>query len=432
MINFGQLWRMAIWQYAGFVINFLVQIALTALLPTSYFGYMATLQVSMELLTGITTLSFHGTLYRTYNEDIEKTTNHALFLGILQAAITLTLSGGIAYYFYTNSQFDWKAILFCLLYQVSIIANNFKMIIYTALEKHKTFVRNSQIESSINLMIGIVLVAWAWYFPSVEVLMTKVCLPSITLSIIYIIFYYYKGFRLTIPHIDKALLKVFLKNSFNNYFARTADSLYNRIDILLAKYFFNDLEIGIYERIKYFAGLPNYLLNSTNSRILLVIYGAANKQLHVLQRVNFITFTTNFFLYLELFIFLHLLSYFINNPVLQAIFPLYLSLWYFGGVNTVRNNVRIYLFIKHHVFRNAIKLFTVPTIIFCVMVASIYVLKSPINLPIWAFLYSLSQIASFVLLPKKLYWLYVRRYTQYYWYWGKKKYKYFRYKKSSI
>ena len=145
---------MAIWQYAGFVINFLVQIALTALLPTSYFGYMATLQVSMELLTGITTLSFHGTLYRTYDEDIEKTTNHALFLGILQAAITLTLSGGIAYYFYTNSQFDWKAILFCLLYQVSIIANNFKMIIYTSLEKHKTFVRNSQIESSINLMIA--------------------------------------------------------------------------------------------------------------------------------------------------------------------------------------------------------------------------------------------------------------------------------------
>ncbi len=429
MINFGQLWRMAIWQYSGFVINFLVQISLTFLLPTSYFGYMATLQASMELLTGLTTFSFHGSLYRKYDENIEKITNHALLLGLLQAVVALSVSSGIAYYLYVQGTLSLLAIGFCWLFQLAVLASNFKMIIYTALERHKTFVRNSQIEAIVNLLVGIGLIVWAWLFPSEKVLMTKLILPSILLSSIYIGYYYFKGFRVSLSNIDTALLKFILQNSLRNYFARTTDTFLNRLDILLAKFFFNDFEIGVYERMKYFAGLPNYLLTSINTRILLVRYGSPNKQLHILQRVNFINFTTNFVLYVGLFLALFCLSFFIQLPLLQAVFPLYFGLWYLCGLNTVKNNIRIYLFIKSHVLRNAIKLFVLPSLFFSVSVACLYLLNYKISMTVWACLYSLSYIISFLALPKEIYLINWKKYTEYYWYWGKKKYKHFQRKR---
>lgn len=420
---------MAIWQYSGFVINFLVQISLTFLLPTSYFGYMATLQASMELLTGITTLSFHGSLYRKYDENIEKITNHALLLGLLQAVVALSLSSSIAYYLYVQGTLSLLAIGFCCLFQLAVLASNFKMIIYTALEKNKTFVRNSQIEAIVNLLVGIGLIVWAWLFPSEKVLMTKLILPSILLSSIYIGYYYFKGFRVSLSNIDTALLKFILQNSLRNYFARITDSFLNRLDILLAKFFFNDFEIGVYERMKYFAGLPNYLLTSINTRILLVRYGSPNKQLHILQRVNFINFTTNFVLYIGLFLALYCLSFFIQLPLLQAVFPLYFGLWYLCGLNTIKNNIRIYLFIKSHVLRNAVKLFVVPSLFFSVSVACLYLLNYKVSMTVWACVYSLSYITSFLVLPKEIYLVNWKKYTAYYWYWGKKKYKHFQRKR---
>jgi hypothetical protein len=175
--------------------------------------------------------------------------------------------------------------------------------------------------------------------------------------------------------------------------------------------------------------LPNYLLTSINTRILLVRYGSPNKQLHILQRVNFINFTTNFVLYVGLFLVLYCLSFFIQLPLLQTVFPLYFALWYLCGLNTIKNNIRIYLFIKSHVLRNAIKLFVLPSLFFSVCVAFLYLLNYKVSMSVWACLYSFSYITSFLVLPKEIYLINWEKYTTYYWYWGKKKYKNFQRKK---
>ena len=397
------LFSIAALQYSAFAINIGMQFLLTLLVAPEIFGVYAKLQSTTDIIVAFASVGLHTAVLQLQEHSTEKLFKHSFFLGILQILLLMCVGAVIFSSFYYLGWYTLKeAILGESLLFVSGLLS-LKQIVYIVYEKQKNFVFNSKISFYINIIAAIMTIVFVWKNPSIELLIFRVVATNLLLFLIYMYLLFFRlHFNISWSFLDKKLLKQILHLSFRLYLAQLLEILQHRIDIIVVSYLFGNYEIGVYERVRYYALMVFTLLNSLSMRINTVKY-RQDSNLNLLYYSHTIILLIVPVLYVIGFISLTLLNLLFNIPAFANLFPLYFCFWSFAGFLSIIENIKIYLQIHYAVIRTSIRLRLIPLLFFLFLIAVL--LFSPIKptIEIIAFLASFSYLSVFIFLPTNLY-----------------------------
>jgi hypothetical protein len=400
------LLSIATFQYVALFLNFVLQFVLTWFILPEVFGSFAKLQLATDILLGSITVGFHTAYLQVPEENNQKLLIHTIGLGILQSILVIFLGFLIFIGFYFLDWYNLQDFILSFLLLCSTALVSIKQIFYVVYEKKQAFAFNSKINLYLNVVIAIPTMLLAFFFPTIELLVGRIVFANVLAFMVYLYLAVFDlQFRMPIlfwKSWDMLLSKKIIYFSFRLYIARLIEMLQTRIDILLVSYLFGNYELGIYERIKFYATLLQSLLNGFTQRLNSVQY-RLQSNINLLYHSHTIILLLSPLLYFATFIGLFVLHYFFGLATLNQLFPLYFCFWAFAGLCSFLDNIRTYLQIHHAIIRTTMVMRLVP--MFCFLLGNLLVYLSPFVLSIYwvAFLYSVSYLAVFLFLKPYLY-----------------------------
>ena len=389
-------------QYFSMGLNFLIQLYLTFLLAPQVFGLFAKISAVREIFIALLSANIPMAVIYIKEDDIEKLLSTSFYLGSIQAF--LILIGGILFiiisFFFLKFETNELIIFYSLVFAAAL--SSIHQVMYSIFEKLERFKFNSTIVIVIQLFTGLVVIGVTFFVKDIKVLIIREILPAILLLIIYLVIAYRKWSInfLRFEKIDKTLLKKMLVYSTKMYFSRIVESIFFKLDILIASTIFNSNQLGIYERIKYFATLPYTLIVSLVQRITFVKY-SKDLATEFVNRTNMYTLVLTLILYILLYFFITLFNHLIPNDILNQMFPLYFMFWSYAGFSSIIENVKTYYYAANKVIQAALLFRLLPILIFILL---FFVLKLFISIDIYiiAFLTSIIYVIPLIYSPHHL------------------------------
>lgn len=394
---------MAALQYSSFAINFGVQFILSFIIPPAVFGEYTKLQTTADVLLIFMAVGFHSAIFRNFEESQEEVIRHTFWLSMFQNIFVALVGAtvlGIGYYL------DFFSIKTAIITEILLIIGALtvtKQVIYTVYETKKNFILNSKINFFISLGIGIITIVIAFYFPSTELLLLKGIIGGVMMLSVYAYLAVFQlNINLSYKKLDNVLLKNILHFSFRIYLARLMETLQGKIDLLIAAYLFSFQELGIYERVRYYATITPTLLGSLTTRLSAVAHHTKDN-LNNLYYAHASVLILAPILYLFSFVMLYAIGVIFQVVILIKLLPLYFCFWHFAGFGLVLENIRLYAQIHHSVFRTSFKIRFIPLIFFCLLLFILQAIQIEISIFSFALILASSYLSAFIFLSPKLF-----------------------------
>lgn len=352
-------------QYTNMAFNFGLQLFLTFLLAPEIFGVFAKIFAIREIFGAILSANLGTAVIYIKEKNFLKLATTTFYLGIAQSVmyflgsfILLLVS-----YLMLNFPFDELKILFYLL--IGLIFSGLYQVLYSLLEREEKFKFNSLVTIVVQLFTGIIVTIIAIISKDITAIIIREILPAFLLLVIYIIISIRQWGRsfIKFSHFDKNLSKEMLLYSVKMYFSRLLESIFFRLDILIASLYFNSSILGIYERVKYFASLPQIILTSFIVRVNMVKY-SKNDDISNVQKTNTLSFILNFIMFFLIYFFIVFIDKIVGRGFSENIFPLFFLFFAYCGFGSVIENIKTYLYATNQVLKSAIVLRLLPIIIF--------------------------------------------------------------------
>lgn len=424
------LFSIAIFQYAALVINLGLQFTLTYLVAPHVFGNAAKLQLVIDLFIVFLSVGLHTAVLQLQEFDTNKLIKNVLIIAILQALILIIIGFLSFLSCYFLKLYSLKDAILLMLLLLTTALGMIKQVFYVIYERKQAFLFNSKINFYLNIFVAVPTILLAWQYPIIEVLIGRIIVLNFLLFVIYS---YLAIFDLKLTFLapqnwigifdknrskilDNSLAKQIIHLSFRYYLARLLEALQSRIDIIVISYLFDNQQVGIYERIKYYSNLPQNLLNGFANRINTVQYRVQNRlqnrmqsNINLLYHSHTITLLLTPVLYLIAFCCLFSFNHFFAITAFDNLFPLYFCFWGFAGLTSLLDNMRTYLQIHHAIIRTTLKIRFVPLLFFIATIAILLLTAIKPTIYLVAFLSSFSYLAAFIVIKHYLYWFnYIR------------------------
>jgi hypothetical protein len=419
-MRFRQLISVSFWQYIGLLLNVVLQFLTTLWVKPEIFGVFAKLQTFSALLVSFGSFSLHHVLLITdEKQDEAKLVYHLFWLSLFQALLLLLLALVICVWYYFlqtqhKEQLGEYAFWF-VAFTFSAALLNSKQVIHVLYDKQRKLNFNSKINIAVQLFVFVISLVWVFISPSLASIASKVLASNLLFFLLYwLLALKYLPYSLAWRGIDKVFVRSIIQIASRVYLSRLVETLQSKADVLLANYLFDNYQIGLYERIKYYASLPQSLLSNVSSRINNVIFADKDNLLY-LHQSNFLLFFLNLFGFCGLFCGLFAINYYYHLPVLGNLFPFYLAFWHFAGLFALLDNVRYYLQVRNQILRTTLKIRLSTLFTFLVLVLFAYAALPKISLLLYAFLLATSHLAALCFMPPQLLKFQARRFTKLLW-----------------
>jgi hypothetical protein len=414
-MRFRLLLSAAAWQYAGLVLNVILQFILTLLIAPEVFGAFAKLQSISAVLVSFVAVGLHSVLVFMDTADENKLIHHVFWLSLFQTLVLVLFTSILLVVLYYLSWYNVEESLWTLATVFSSGLLVSKQIFYVVYEKQKAFVFNSKINFALHLFSFVVSLLWITFSPTLAALAGRIVLSNILFFAVYLgLAFWHLQCKLRWKPLEMSLIKKILNFTMRLYLSRLIETLQSRIDILVASYFFDNYQIGLYERVRYYAILPQTLLNGFSARINSINF-KTNPNLIQLHQGNFLLLVSNSIGYFAFFALLFLINQQFNIPAFANLYPLYFAFWHFAGLFSILDNVRTYLQLHSNIVRTSLKLRLSVLVCFLSIVFAYSLLFSQITLFTYAFLSAISHLIVFFFVPLHLFRIQSRRFINLFW-----------------
>ena len=390
-------------QYSGMTLNFFLQLFLTFLLAPEVFGVYAKLAAVREIYGAVLSANLAMSVIYIKEENQQKLLSTSFYLALLQAAVYI--AGAVIFYPLAGkiAGFNESEAKIFLILVAGLVFTSIQQVLFSFFEKEERFKFNSAVTISIQFITAGAVIVVSLLTKDLTALILRDVFPALILFIIYIALALRKwGSEFVKPSAyDKILAKKMILYSFKMYFSRTIESIFFRLDILFAAAYFNTGLVGIYERIKYFASLPQTLITSIIGRINLVKY-AKNDNIVNVQRTNFVAIIINVVLFPVIYFVLYFLDEAFAKGIRNYLFPMYIFFFAYAGFGSIIENIKTYFYATNNVLRSAILLRLIPVIIF-LLIWIILPQMMALNIAYNALLFSTAMIIPIVFVQSDLY-----------------------------
>lgn len=395
MLRIKEYSKVALYQYLAMVLNFSLQIVLTSLLEPRVFGLYAKVFAVREVFSAFVSFSFAmGIIYvQGYSKEVVAT--NAMVLALIQAGIILVAYLPLILITSLLFNFELYENMLLLLMVISYAMTVIQQMIYSLAEKEEKFKSNSYIVLWATIAVTIFTVVTALFDQSILSLMFRELFSALLLLCIYLVVLKKNtSLSLSWSLIDKKLISEILKYSSKMYFARLTEALFGRLDILLMSFIFNLNQLGVYERIKYFATLPQVLITSLINRINLVKY-SKSLRFDLLYKTNFYGFIASAVSFFMFYLLLVLIGTYFRKELSTDIFPLFFCFWAFAGFGTIIENVKTFYYANNMIIMALVRLKILPLLVFTILFLILFINKNYL-LEYYALSISFAIFSSFI------------------------------------
>ena len=365
-------------QYSVMGINFLLQLILTLILSPNIFGVYAKIYAIRDITIALTSLNLSVTIIYLKTKVNKALITTSIYLGLAQGIVLLFISIILVIILRFIFKYSWWELVLLEILLSGHLLTIMYQIFYSVYEKQEYFKFNSILNLIAYLVSTPFVLTIAFTFKDIKSLVIKDLLPAVLLFIIYTIriIRSEKIEIISLKHFDKQLAKEMIKYSSKIYISRLSEALYSRIDIIIGGKLFDTTSLGIYERVKYFAMLPQTLLTSLIYRINFVKYSKSTRVEDV-QRTNSVAFISNIIIFTLMYFVLKYVGVLFHNKLYDSIFPLFFLFWLYAGPITIIENIKTYYYAINNVIKATFIFRLVPTLIFCLALIIYYHFYNP-------------------------------------------------------
>ncbi len=424
-MRFRHYFSVAAWQYGGLALNVALQFIQTWWLSPEIFGVFAKIQSLAIILGGFAGFSLHTVLLVKPSEKVlaseQNLVHHVFWLSLGQILLLLLLGLGIGSLlgygnFYTAEESVW---IVALLVAGGLLTT--KQVLQTLLDKHKHFLLNSQVNFWLQFALFFVSLGWLWLQPTLTALAGRVLLTNFAFFAVYLILaFFYLPYSFRWKYLQINSLRYIFQVASRLYVSRLIETFHSKADILIASYWFDNYQIGLYERIRYYASLPQTLLSSMTNRLNPLQF--QQSALSFLHQTNLLVLVFSLLGYLALFLVLCAIQWQWQVAALTSLYPLYLGFWHFAGLFAWADNVRNYLQTHNNIVRTTLKIRLLPLLCFVCLLGGYQWTVGNFSLLVYATLLATAHLSILLAMPRQLLRLQSKRFLKvFYWQWKKQR-----------